>query len=59
MSAALEPLAVTIKQACVMLNVRRNTLYRLRRAKRLTDHVVGDRGVRLLVEELKKLVEKE
>lgn len=48
-------MAVTIKQACVMLNVSRNSIYRLRKAKKLTDHRVGSR-VLLLVSELKKLL---
>lgn len=55
MSQAVETMAVTIKQACVMLNVSRNSIYRLRKAKKLTDHRVGSR-VLLLVSELKKLL---
>jgi excisionase family DNA binding protein len=55
MSEAVEPVAMTIKQACAYVNLSRQTILRKRKAKELTDHRVGSR-VLLLVSELKKLV---
>jgi excisionase family DNA binding protein len=55
MSEAVEPVSMTIKQACAYVNLSRQTIGRLRKAKKLTDQNVGSR-VLLLVSELKKLV---